>query len=146
MYSASPFQPAARGQMIAGAYRQVAAQTMVSGATPHKLVSLLFDGFVAAANQARGAVRERNVQAKSKAIGSATRIVEEGLRGALNLQGGGALAADLNELYAYIGKRLMQANLRNDEAAIDECLRLIRPLRDAWSAIGPTVESRPVHN
>jgi flagellar protein FliS len=30
----------------------------------------------------------------------------------------------------------MQANRRNDEAALDECLRLIEPLRDAWAQIG----------
>jgi flagellar protein FliS len=37
--------------------------------------------------------------------------------------------------------RLLQANLRNDEAALDECVRLIAPLRDAWIAIGPQVEA-----
>ena len=32
--------------------------------------------------------------------------------------------------------RLTQANLRNDEAALLECQRLIEPLRDAWAQIG----------
>lgn len=141
MFSAPTASSAARGQLYAGAYRQVAAQTLVAGASPHKLIALLFDGFVAAANQARGAMRDRNLQAKGRAIGSASRIVEEGLRSALNMTEGGRIAADLNNLYGYIGRRLIQANLRNDESAIEECLRLIKPVRDAWTEIGPKVES-----
>ncbi len=146
MFSASTAPPASRGQLYAGAYRQVAAQTLVAGASPHKLIALLFDGFFAAANQARGAMRERNVQVKGRAIGSAARIIEDGLRSALNLSAGGTIAADLNDLYGYVGRRLMQANLRNDESAIEECLRLIKPIHEAWVAIGPLVESGGLRN
>ena len=146
MFSAPTASSAARGQLYAGAYRQVAAQTLVAGASPHKLIALLFDGFVVAANQARGAMRESNVQAKGRAIGSAARIIEDGLRSALNMKAGGRIAADLNDLYVYVGRRLLQANLRNDESAIEECLRLIKPLREAWTAIGPVVDSGAVRN
>lgn len=72
------------------------------------------------------------------------RIVDEGLRACLDLKAGGALAADLQALYAYIGQRLTQANLRNDVAALDECKRLVDPLRDAWLAIAPQAE-HPAH-
>jgi flagellar protein FliS len=41
--------------------------------------------------------------------------------------------------------RLIQANLNNDEAALDECLRLMAPLREAWQAIGDRVD-RPARN
>jgi hypothetical protein len=58
-----------------------------------------------------------------------------------NLKAGGKLAADLSDLYAYVCLRLIQANLNNDEAALDECLRLVSPLRDAWQAIGDRVDN-----
>jgi flagellar protein FliS len=90
---------------------------------------------------ARGAMRAGQIEAKGKAIGRAARIVEEGLKAGLNLEGGGRLATDLDSLYAYVGLRLLQANLKNDEAALDECARLLGPLRDAWVAIGPQVEA-----
>ena len=41
-----------------------------------------------------------------------------------------------NDLYAYTSLRLMQANRRNDEEALEECRRLIEPLREAWAQIG----------
>ena len=65
------------------------------------------------------------------------RIVDEGLKASLNLNAGGALAADLSALYAYVCQRLLQAQLSNDAAALDECRRLMQPLREAWASIAP---------
>jgi flagellar protein FliS len=137
MFSA-PFSAGAhRSKQFAGAYQQVAVQTNVGAASPHQLVALLFEGFFAAVHRARGALRAGDILAKGQAIGHALRIVDEGLKSALDLQAGGKLAADLADLYAYICHRLMQANVGNDEAALDECLRLMAPLQEAWIAIGP---------
>jgi len=137
MYSPQFAAGPARAQTFAAAYRQVGVQTAVIGADPHRLVALLFDGCLEAIAQARGAMRAGQVEVKGRAIGRAARIVDEGLRAALDLQGGGSLATDLDALYGYLGLRLTQANLKNDEAALDECERLIQPLREAWQAIAP---------
>lgn len=120
------------------AYRRIAAETGIVDASPHRLVAMLYDGFMEALAEARGALRQRDLERKGRAIGRASRIVEEGLRGALDLKAGGRLAADLNQLYGYVGLRLTQANLRNDEAILDECQRLVQPLREAWLAISPS--------
>jgi flagellar protein FliS len=122
-------------QRQAGIYKQVHVATGVQSATPHGLVAMLFDGLVGAIAEARGAMRSGNVAAKGKAIGRAVSIVDDGLRAPLNLADGGALAASLNDLYAYITVRLTHANLHNDEGALDECGRLIEPLRSAWTEI-----------
>ena len=111
--------------------------TGVSTATPHQLVLMLFDGFDEALAQALGALRDGAVDVKCRAIGRAARIVDEGLRANLDLNGGGQLAADLRELYAYVSLRLVRANLDNDAAGIEECRRLVRPLREAWASITP---------
>jgi flagellar protein FliS len=140
MFRAPYAQSVHRTHQIAGAYHQVGVQTMVAGASPHGLVALLFDGFIAAVHRAKGAMRSRETEAKGRAIGQAVRIVDEGLKSALDLKEGGKLAADLSDLYAFVCMRLTQANLRNDEAALDECLSLVTPLRDAWQAIGSRVD------
>ena len=131
-----------RNRQFAGAYHQVGVHTMVSSATPHELVAMLFDGFVLAVNRAKGALRSQDIHGKGKAISHAVRIIDEGLRAALNLKAGGKLAVDLSDLYAYICLRLTQANLHSDEAALDECLALVSPLREAWVAIGPQVDPK----
>jgi flagellar protein FliS len=133
-YSATRSAPS-----LANAYRQVGTETGVSGASPHKLIQMLFDGFQEAVAQARGALRSRVIEAKGRAISRALRIVDEGLHAGLNMSAGGELAADLDALYTYVALRLTHANLHNDEAALDECVRLIEPIRSAWAAIGPEV-------
>jgi len=124
-----------------GAYQQVSVTTGVDGATPHKLVSMLFEGLLDSFAQARGAIRNGNVEAKGQAIVRAVRIVDEGLKAGLNLAEGGRLAQDLADLYAYVVVRLTYANLRSDEEAIAECVRLIEPIASAWNDIGASTSS-----
>lgn len=136
MFAAAPAHLGRRAG-LAGAYHRVGVETGVAGATPHQLVSLLFDGCLDAIAQARGALSQRDPAAKGRAIGRAVRIVEEGLKAGLDLEAGGALATDLRALYAYVAMRLTEANLRNDDAALAECQRLIEPVREAWAHIAP---------
>lgn len=135
--SASPFSASPSSKSFANAYRQVEVQTGVEGATPHQLVSMLFDGLFACMVRAQGAIRSGDISLKAEQLGRAVRIVDEGLKSVLDLKQGGALAADLNDLYAYIIVRLTHANAHGDEAAVEECKRLVSPLRDAWAAISP---------
>jgi flagellar protein FliS len=117
-------------------YRQIGLETGVSGASPHQLVAMLLNGALEAIAQARGAIASKQVEAKCKAISKAVGIVDEGLKASLDLKSGGELAANLNDLYAYVTTRLIQGNLHSDDAALEECATLLTPLRDAWSAIG----------
>ena len=141
-FTMSPFSRTPTAVPPSNMYARVGVETGVPEASPHQLVAMLFAGFDDAIAQAKGALRNGQVDAKCRAIGRAARIVDEGLRANLDLAGGGALAADLADLYAYISVRLTQANLRNDAAALDECLALMQPLREAWSSIAPQVGSR----
>ena len=121
----------------AGAYRQIGVETGVAGASPHQLVLMLFDGFNEAVAQAGAALPLSQIEARGRAIGRAASIVDEGLKGALDLKAGGKLAEDLKALYTYVTLRLTQANLHSDATALEECKRLMEPLRAAWIGIGP---------
>jgi flagellar protein FliS len=142
MYAtALPFSSPAARQALGGLYQQVRVESKVAAASPHELVAMLFEGYMEALAQARGALRENKHEPKCAAIGRAVRILEEGLRAGLDLRAGGSLARDLDELYAYLAMRLTLANLRNDEAALEECQRLMRPLHEAWLAIADEAET-----
>jgi flagellar protein FliS len=143
MFSSASATPFGRSPQFAQAYRSIATQTGVAAADPHRLVAMLYEGFLEALAEARGAMRQREIERKGRALTRAMMIVEEGLRGALNHQAGGALAHDLDRLYGYVSMQLLQANLRNDEALIDECQRLVQPLSEAWAAIAPAVPGTP---
>lgn len=142
MFSPSYSRALGQASAFAGAYRRVSVETGVEDASPHRLVEMLFDGYIESLNQARGHLAAGQIELKGRALSRAARIVDEGLKAGLNLNEGGRLARDLNDLYAYLTLRLTLANVRNDASVIDECERLVEPLRDAWKAIGPQVNGR----
>jgi flagellar secretion chaperone FliS len=139
---ASPFTSAAtrRAAPHAQMYSRVGVETGVQGASPHKLVAMLFEGYFESLMRAKAAMASGQIEVKGREIGRAVRIVEEGLKASLDLRAGGSLAADLSDLYAYVTLRLTQANLKNDAAALDECHALVKPLRDAWQSIASQVD------
>lgn len=137
--TSSPF--ASHQQRANHAYSRIGLETEVHSASPHRLIAMLFDGLFTALAQAQGALENQQREVKAHALTRAVRILDEGLKAGLDLQAGGALAAQLHELYAYAAVRLVQANARDDLAAIQEVRKLLEPVRDAWGAIAPQVET-----
>lgn len=130
------FAPRRAMSLGAAAYQATGVEIQVAGADAHRLVSLLFEGFDNAVTDALGGMAAADIERKCRAITRAIRIVDEGLRAHLNLEAGGTLAHDLMDLYGYVVRRLMLANVRNDAAMLGECKRLMQPLREAWASIG----------
>ena len=118
------------------AYQRVALDTAVASADPHRMILMLYDGALEAVRQASSLVQEGRTAEKGKMLGKAVRIVEEGLKASLDRSVGGSLAEQLSALYDYISLRLLQANLRNDTAALAEVGKLLEDLRGAWVQIG----------
>ncbi|MBV8379728.1 MAG: flagellar export chaperone FliS [Paucibacter sp.] len=127
----SPFAPRALPSSL---YARVGLETEIHTASAHRLVTLLFDGVYESMAQARGAIQTRNTMLKNRSITRAVRILDEGLKAALNLEAG-QLATDLRDLYAWLCMRLTYANLHSDAAAIEQCERILAPVREAWTAI-----------
>lgn len=136
---ASPFAPSRR---IASSYRQLDVETSINAADPHKLITMLFDGALERIAVARSAMQRGDVAAKGDAIGRAIRIISEGLQGALDLSSGDELGQTLDALYSYMSRRLLQANLANDEAVLREVASLLETLRSGWVAIAPSTPAR----
>lgn len=119
------------------AYKQVAMETSVPAADPHTLIVLLFEGAEAALHGAKAKMQANDIAGKGKAISHAIEIVSNGLRASLDMDSGGDMAERLAALYDYIAQRLLWANLKNDEAALDECLYLLGEIHSAWTQIAP---------
>lgn len=81
-----------------------------------------------------------NIPAKGAAISKAIDIINNGLSAGLNLEKGGEMAENLSALYDYMSRRLLYANLHNDEQAINEVSALLENIADAWRQIGPNYQ------
>lgn len=120
----------------AKAYERVSVDSGVTGANPHRLVLMLFDGALEAIKLAEQHVAAGRIADKGQAIGKAVRIVEEGLKASLDQDAGGELAGKLGALYDYMSARLLYANLHDQPAILDEISHLLAELKGAWEQIG----------
>ena len=115
-------------------YRQVNVHGSVPEASPYHLVQLLFQGALDRIAMAKACIAEKDVPAKAQNITKALNIVGE-LRGSLNTEVGGDLAQNLDQLYEYMSRRLVEANLSSDVAILNEVSSLIGEIKSAWDAI-----------
>lgn len=122
------------------AYANVGIDANVASADPHKLILLLYQGALLAISSARNQMLRKEIAAKGKSISHAILIINEGLKGSLDMSVGGELAQNLSALYDYMNQRLLVANLKNDVAALDEVSRLLSELKGAWEGIRPPAE------
>lgn len=122
------------------AYRSVSAHGAVADGDPHTLVLTLFDAVLGRLMAARACIETGEITRKAGLLHSSVVLLAE-LRGSLDLQKGGQLAQNLSELYDYMTRRLVQANVSNDAAAVTEVLGLLEEIRAAWAAIAPEVRS-----
>ena len=120
------------------AYKRVGVETSVQNANPHHLVHLLFEELLQSLSNARGSLARSQIAEKGAAIGKAVRILDEGLKAALDVEQGGELAANLSRLYDYCIIQLTYANARNDDALLHEVRTLIEPVAQAWREINPS--------
>ena len=119
---------------LAESYGSVQVVTGVATADNIQLIQMLFDGLTESLSSAKGHIQNNAIEEKSKALSRAGRIVV-GLQGALDFERGGELAQNLNELYAYVTRRLFHVNAYNDLAVLDEVQSLIQDIAQAWQTL-----------
>ena len=119
-------------------YQGVNRQTSVIDADRHRLIQLLFDGALERVLMARAQITAKNIEGKNRLIGKAIEILG-GLRGFLDKDKGGDLAARLDALYEYMEIRLFYANLKNDVTILDEVASLLKEVKGGWDGIRPQV-------
>lgn len=111
-------------------YQQIDIET----ASPVQLIVKLYEGAIrfirtGAEHQSEGRVKERCVS-----LGRALDIVAE-LRRSLDMERGGEISYNLDRLYEFASERILEANSGGREEALDEAIRALDPVLDAWRRI-----------
>jgi flagellar protein FliS len=116
-------------------YAKVGLETGVATASPHQLILMLFDGALLAIAKATTAMQQKQITDKGQAISQAIDIISNGLGASLNFSVGDELPNRLAALYDYMCRRLLHANLHNDQAALNEVSHLLGEIKSAWAEI-----------
>lgn len=116
------------------AYQSVAVHGGIAADDPHHLILMLMDGVMQRISAARGCLERSDLGQKAQLLQRAVALIAE-LRGSLDHQNGGALAHNLDELYDYMARQLVRANVENRAALLDEVASLMTEIRLAWMAV-----------
>jgi len=115
-------------------YNDVGVRSGVEGANGHRLVQMLMQGALDRIAVAKGAIVNKNIESKGKSISSALAIIDT-LRASLNLEKGGDIASNLYELYSYMERRLLEANIKSDLSMLEEVGGLLMQIKSGWDGI-----------
>ena len=106
----------------------------VADADPHQLIKIIFKHILANIAIASGAISRNEIENKGKCLTKAIALVGE-LQDSLDMEQGGEISTGLFDLYDYIVRCLVQANLDNDCDKLDEVKSLITEVKEGWDSI-----------
>lgn len=118
----------------AAAYTSVGNQSAAEYATPHRLIQMLLDGALEKMVIARSHMERNDIQGKGENISWSIRIIG-GLQASLDEDNGGEIAETLGSLYIYLVSRLSEANTTNEISMLDECIAIIKNIKEGWDGI-----------
>ena len=120
-------------------YQQIGTSNTVGDSSPHRLIQMMMEHALSRINFARGYMERQQVAKKGQAIGDAISVIN-GLQVSLNHKANQRMSENFDALYAYMMRRLLQANMDDDMAILDEVSGLMRELKEAWDAIADDPE------
>ena len=115
-------------------YRQIDIKARVESATPGQLIVLLYEGLLTSLSEARASILTKDLQKKGRAISKAMSILAT-LRESLNPEVGGELPHNIDRLYDYMQRKLLDVNQNLDAEKLDEVIELVITLKSGWDEI-----------
>ena len=119
--------------MTDNATRHYRNQELMS-ASPARLVVMLYDRAIHCLNDAIKAIEEDDIERRWKANKNANEIITH-LAMTLNFEQGGQIALNLNDLYRFMLRTLVNVDVRNDPQPARDVIKLIEPLRASWDQL-----------
>ena len=114
-------------------YQRVSTNN-VADADPHTLISLVLQHTIGNLAASKGAIAQKNIEAKNKALTKAIALIGE-LQDSLDMDKGGEVSENLAALYDYMVRRITQANIENSQDMVDEVIVLVTNIKEGWDAI-----------
>lgn len=107
-------------------------QNSVTTASPGELTLMLYNGCLKFLTIAKKAMLDKNIEAKNTNLQKAQAIITELM---VTLDMNVPISKEIQPLYDYMNRRLLEANIKNDSAIIDEVAGLVTEFRDTWKEV-----------
>jgi flagellar protein FliS len=109
-------------------------ESRVLAADPVELIHILYEHVLVQVKLGRAALRDGDIAGRSQAISKALAALGE-LEGSLDYNAGGSISQNLARLYQFMRKRLVDGNLKQDDAALAKVESLMQTLDEGWTAM-----------
>jgi flagellar secretion chaperone FliS len=109
-------------------------ESSILTAPPERLVVMLYDGAIRFLGQAAVALRAENNRVFLDRIQRGEAIIRE-LNVTLDMRRGGEISERLRAIYQFCNLHLTAATAERDPRKIDDVIRLLGELREAWQQI-----------
>ncbi|TGK06148.1 flagellar export chaperone FliS [Leptospira fletcheri] len=106
----------------------------ISTVSQGRLIVMLYEGAIRFLHVAIENNTPRKYDVVNNHILKAQDIVTE-LMLALNMEDGGEVANNLLGIYVYVKKRLLEANMRKDSEIMQEIIKYLEDLKNAWEEV-----------
>ena len=116
---------------LPNAYAQYTNSKILT-ATPAELTLMLYDGAIRFCNMAIIGVEDKNIEKAHNNITKVERIIDY-FRQTLDMKY--PVAEDFERVYSYLGRRLVEANIKKDKAILEEVNQHLHAMRDTWSEV-----------
>jgi flagellar protein FliS len=103
-------------------------------ASPARLVVMLYDRAIYSLNDAIKAIEAGDIERRWKSNKNANEVITH-LAMTLDFEKGGQIAQNLNDLYRFMLRTLVNVDVRNDPQPARDAIRLLEPLRQSWDQI-----------
>jgi flagellar protein FliS len=118
-------------------------ESRILAADPLELVNLLYQGCRQAVRDAREHLAAGRIGERSRAITKACEILME-LAGSLDHSHASEISHRLAQLYDYMQRRLLEANMQQADEPLAEVLALLTTLGEAWDGARPSAKPAAV--
>ena len=99
-----------------------------------KLILMMYDGAIRFARESINKIRSKDIAGRGAYIRKTQDIILE-LMNSLDMENGGEIAGNLSRLYLFMNRNLIMANMQGDEKYIEDIIKILTELRDAWGIV-----------
>ncbi|PKN25099.1 MAG: flagellar export chaperone FliS [Deltaproteobacteria bacterium HGW-Deltaproteobacteria-21] len=122
-----------------GEYRRLNVET----AGKLDLVLMCYEKTIEVIRQGKEHLQEQEYEKKAGKIQKAIDIIHE-LQNCLNFEQGGQIARNLDSIYNYLVRRLLDGDLKKDAGAYDEVIGILSELKEAWEGVAKDRETNGI--
>ena len=115
-------------------YQSVSLESAVASASSHQLIAMLYDGALKSLAQAKGCIQRKDIEARTGHLNKAVGILF-GLRDFLDHDKGGEISANLENLYQYMIRTIIDANRDQNAEKIQQVMDLILDIKAGWAGM-----------